>query len=224
MSKPSVKAILDEDVDEVFPADVAAVHLDDSNFVTLKLNSGNFMCFQVDTGAQCNMIPLDLYKQATLDSSLQKVRAIQSQITAYGGTALPVVGQAIIEVERKNHKYDLECKLVDSMNIRPLLGREACLKMNVVTYLDNDKLNKPDTQNAEVFIIEGTTPSLQQLVQKFPRVFKRGVGKLAGEYHIRLKDNATPVQHASRRVPVALRTTQENARQHGQRTYHYISY
>ena len=37
MSKPSVRAIVDKDVDEVFPADVAAVHLDDSNFVILKL-------------------------------------------------------------------------------------------------------------------------------------------------------------------------------------------
>ena len=77
--------------------------------------------------------------------------------------------------------------------------------MNVVTYLDNDKLSKPDTQDAEVFVIEDTTLSLQQLVRKFPRVFKQGVGRLAGEYHIRLKDNANPVQHAPRRVPVALR-------------------
>ena len=204
-NKPSVRAIEDEDVDEVFPADVAAVHLDDSHFITLKLKSGNFMRFQVDTGAQCNVVPLDLYKQATQDISLQNVRAIQSQITAYGGTTLPVVGQAVIEVERNNHSYDLECKLVDSTNIRPLLGRGACLNMNVVTYLDNDKLNKPDTQDAEVFVIEDTTLSLQQLVRKFPRVFKQGVGRLAGEYHIRLKDNANPVQHAPRRVPVALR-------------------
>lgn len=78
-------------------------------------------------------------------------------------------------------------------NIRPLLGRGACLNMNVVTHLDNDKLNKPDTQDAEVFVIEGTTLPLQQLVQKFPRVFKQGVGRLAGEYHIRLKNNVTPV-------------------------------
>ena len=163
------------------------------------------MRFQVDTGAQCNVIPLDLYKQATQDISLQNVRAIQSQITAYGGTTLPVVGQAVIEVERNNHSYDLECKLVDSTNIRPLLGRGACLNMNVVTYLDNDELSKPDTQDAEVFVIEDTTLSLQQLVRKFPRVFKQGVGRLAGEYHIRLKDNANPVQHAPRRVPVALR-------------------
>ena len=94
-----MKAIEDEDTDKVFPAEVAVVHLDDSHFITLKLKSGNFLRFQVDTGAQCNVIPLDLYKQATLDSSLQNVRAVRSQITAYDGTTLPVVGQTVMEVE-----------------------------------------------------------------------------------------------------------------------------
>ena len=78
--------------------------------------------------------------------------------------------------------------------------------MNIVTYLDNDKLNQPDTQEATVFMVEGTSPlSPQQLVRQFPLVFKQGVGRLAGEYHIKLKDNINPVQHAPRRVPVALR-------------------
>ena len=48
----SIKAI-DDDADEVFQTSVSAVSLDDSQFVTLKLESGNCLCFQVDTGAQC---------------------------------------------------------------------------------------------------------------------------------------------------------------------------
>ena len=47
--------------------------------------------------------------------------------------------------------------------------------------------------------------SSQQLIKKFPTVFKEGVGKLAGKYQIRLQGDASPVQHAPRRVPVALR-------------------
>ena len=55
-SEQTVRAIEDEDTDEVFPAEVAAIRIDDSHFITLKLKSGNFLCFQVDTGAQCNVI------------------------------------------------------------------------------------------------------------------------------------------------------------------------
>ena len=37
--------------------------LDDSQLVTLKLESGNYLRFQPDTGAQCNVVPLHLYNE-----------------------------------------------------------------------------------------------------------------------------------------------------------------
>ena len=60
-------------MDEVFPTQVSAVDMDDSQFVTLKLESGNYLRFQVDTGAQCNVLPLPLYKKATKDIKLANV-------------------------------------------------------------------------------------------------------------------------------------------------------
>ena len=60
-------------MDEVFPTQVSAVDMDDSQFVTLKLEFGNYLRFQVDTGAQCNVLPLQLYKQATRDIKLANV-------------------------------------------------------------------------------------------------------------------------------------------------------
>ena len=203
--KGSVK-LVDDNGDEVFPTQIAAVSLDDSQFVTLKLKSGNFLRFQVDTGAQCNVIPLALYRQATNDHKLRKAKLGTSQITAYGGTTLPVTGQVLMEVERGNRQYTLECKLVNCTNIRPLLGRKACLDMEIVAYLDNDALCKPHVGQATVFTLEPTNAmSQQQLIKKYPTVFKEGVGKVAGDYHIRLDSSVQPVQHAPRRVPVALR-------------------
>ena len=201
----SVKMI-DDSGEEVFPTQIAAVGLDDSQFITLKLQSGNFLRFQVDTGAQCNVIPLALYRQATNDHKLRQVKPGKSQLSAYGGTTLPVTGQVLLKVERGNHQYTLECKLVNCTNIRPLLGRKACLDMKIVAYLDNDALHKPHIGQATVFSLEPTsTVSQQQLIKKYSRVFKEGVGKVAGDYHIRLDSSAQPVQHAPRWVPVALR-------------------
>lgn len=56
-----------EDTVEMFPMQVASVGLDNSQFVTLCLNSGNYLRFQVDTGAQCSVVPLTVYKKATGD-------------------------------------------------------------------------------------------------------------------------------------------------------------
>ena len=63
-----VHYLKDEFSDKVFGVEeISAVTLDDSQLVTLKLESGNYLRFQPDTGAQCNVVPLHLYKKATRD-------------------------------------------------------------------------------------------------------------------------------------------------------------
>ena len=45
--------------DEVFGVEeISAVTLDDSQLVTLKLEFGNYLRLQPDTGAQCNVVPV----------------------------------------------------------------------------------------------------------------------------------------------------------------------
>ncbi len=64
---------------------------------------------------------------------------------------LSVVGKIILSVKRGKAKYRIDCKLVDGIQMRPLLGWKAC--MNVVTYLDNDSMNKPNTGGAPVYAV-----------------------------------------------------------------------
>ena len=62
----SVYCFEDELSDKVFGVqEISAVTLDDSQLVTLNLESGNYFRFQPNTGAQCNVVPLHLYKKAT---------------------------------------------------------------------------------------------------------------------------------------------------------------
>jgi hypothetical protein len=138
----------EEDEDsEAFPLQLQVHSLDDSQLVTLLMESGSYVRFQVDTGAQCNVLPLDTYKKATGDVSLKRVMATNTRVTAYGGGALPVAGTVVLKVWREVSKYRLDCKLVvvDSPKIRPLLGRKARLGMKIITYLDNDEIRKPVT-------------------------------------------------------------------------------
>ena len=95
---------------------------------------------------------------------------------------------------------------MDREDIRPILGRKACVEMRIVAYLDNDKLRKPDPRSAQVYAVDGYTPMTKDsVIQKYPAVFGTGVGLLAGEYHIRVDPQVEAVQHAPRRVPVAIR-------------------
>ena len=44
-------------------SEIAVVTLEDTQLVMLGLESGNYLPFQPDTGAQCNVIPVHLYKK-----------------------------------------------------------------------------------------------------------------------------------------------------------------
>ena len=106
---------------------------------------------------------------------------------------------------------------MDSKRVRPILGRKACLGMKIIKHLDNDQLNHPQTSDGCVYAHDHDAPtvpvlsaaepvlSADQLLKKFPRVFGDGVGKLPGEYHMKLDEGVKPVQHPPRRVPVAIR-------------------
>lgn len=187
--------------------------MDDSQLVTLKLKSGNYLRFQPDTGAQCNVIPLHLYKKATKDVSLKHVKTYQTAIVAYGGSRIPVIGQVQIHVSRGDYEGFLDCKLVNSTEIRPLLGRKACIEMKVIKYTDNDELHKPNTGSAPVYSVDSTSEevsshaplSKDDLLQRYRKAFRANVGKMEGEYRIRIDTEVDPVQNAPRRVPVALR-------------------
>ena len=101
----------------------------------------------------------------------------------------------------------LDCNLVKGRKIRPIFGRKVCIGRNIIEYRDNNKLNPLRTTEGELFTnsVHRDAPlSFDQLLHKFPRVFGDGVGKLPGEYNMKLIECMSPVQHLPRWVPVAI--------------------
>ena len=107
--------------DEVFgEEEISAVTLDDSELVTLKLESGNYLRFQPDTGAQCNVIPVHLYRKATKDVDLCNVTPVNTTIISYGGTSIPILGKVRLRVWHGGFRC-----LLDSKTVRPILIRSG---------------------------------------------------------------------------------------------------
>ncbi|PFX15885.1 Retrovirus-related Pol polyprotein from transposon 17.6 [Stylophora pistillata] len=157
-----------EEASEMYQTDVAAVELDDSQLVTLKLESGNFVRFQPDTGAQCDVMPLHIYKKASKDETLEKVTPTEASLVAYGGSKVNVIGCVSIRVWRNE---------------------------------------RPETGSASVFAVDAPRSPLtkEELMSKFPDVFGDSLGQLDGEYKIKLDETVPPVQHAPRRIAMAIR-------------------
>lgn len=128
------------------------------------------------------MLPLHIYEKTFKDLKLDKVKPVHTSLVAYGGSKIKVIGHAHLRVFR-NDVSCLDWRLVESQEIRPILGRKACLGMNIVQYNDNDLLNKPKTSGAEAYTPDPQTrPVLtrEEMRAKFPTVFSAGIGQLDG--------------------------------------------
>ena len=84
--------------------------------------------------------------------------------------------------------------------------------MKIIKYMDNDELRKPNTGSFPVYTLDRTKGEItnqspfskEDLLRKYPKVFRANVGLMEGQYRIRIDSGADPVQNAPRRVPVAL--------------------
>ena len=79
----------------------------------------------------------------------------------------------------------------------------------IIPDTDNDTIKKPNTGNTADYAVQDSTlkggMSKESLLEQFPQVFGEEVGKLDGKYHIKIGSAVNPVQHAPRRVSVAVR-------------------
>ena len=174
----------------------------DSSLVTLKVPGGNFIRFEIDTGARCNVLPIHIYKKATSDCDFKRISPAKSSITSYDGGNIPVLGTVKIQVWRGSFTCLLLCRLVESRRCRSILGKSACEGMGVVEIKDSDVIWRPHTSGGQLFSVEDVMSSSkpftkEQVIEMFPDVFDEGLGFFEGEYHIRVNDSTKPVQHAS---------------------------
>jgi len=161
-----VSMVEEEDEYPVFQVfKVSASQSSDSNLVTLKVASGNFIRFEIDTGARCNVLPVHIYKKATGDYRLENVNPVKSSIVSYDGGSIPVLGTVKIQVQRGSFTCFLLCRLVESKRCRPILGKSACEGMGVVEIKDSDAIRQPDTSGGEVFSVQDAVSSSKILTR-----------------------------------------------------------
>ena len=68
-------------------------HGEDEVFVQLKVGDGQTVKVKLDTGAQVNVMPVDIYR--TLGKDTNELRPTNARLTAYGGNKIEVLGMCI---------------------------------------------------------------------------------------------------------------------------------
>ena len=143
---------------------------------------------KVDTGSQVNILPLKHYQALNLKGPLMKA---QSQLSAYSGDALKVLGTITLDCSHKDLHIKPMFYIVDTDN-PPLLGLKSSIDLNVIKLVYNVQSSHTSQETS------------QDIMSEFKDVFT-GIGLFPGECTIHLKPEAEPVVHPPRKVPVALR-------------------
>ena len=134
--------------------------------------------FHIDTGAEVSVIPEQVYRKVgspPLTPPNQTLRGPSNKV-------LPVKGQFAAKLVRGDRETEQQLYVAEDLH-RPLLGRPAIESLQLVQRVRGVQTGKLDP-----------VPSLFQ-----------GLGKLQGEYSIKLQEGAKPYALSTpRRVPIPL--------------------
>ncbi|XP_060084332.1 uncharacterized protein K02A2.6-like [Ylistrum balloti] len=148
---------------------------------------GSKITVQLDTGAQCNVIPLDMMKSMeNVDMNLKPSTPMRS----FSGHKIKPKGKVTLPCKHKDKMYRQDFQAVDQ-NVKPILGADACQAMGLVKRIHS--------------VVSGSTNHIPDDIQKqYGHVFK-GIGCMPGTYSIKVDPNVKPVIHPPRKIPIFLK-------------------
>jgi hypothetical protein len=146
------------------------------------LVEGDMIRFQLDTGAEANILP----KAYVKDSMKKRIKPTTTKLFSYGGTKIPAEGCLTLKVTHPRKKKGVKIRFyVVHTKTKPILGNEACEHFDLIKRIHKMQVD-------------------EDIFQTYSDVFK-GLGKYEGQYRIELKDGVQPVSQPPRRIPHAKR-------------------
>ncbi|CAB4014143.1 Hypothetical predicted protein, partial [Paramuricea clavata] len=170
--------------DELFIGEITTTTAKNVLITNLKVNGKN-VNFKIDTGAQCNVLPEEIF-----DGIKQKPQLIAAgtKLTAYGGAQVPVKGKCVLEIEQTaDRKMEVEFFVVKAPNAKALIGLQTCQNLELISI---NQISEIQEKKADI-------------IEDYKDVFT-GLGLVEGEYHIELQENAKATIQPPRKVPSSL--------------------
>ena len=170
--------------DELFIGEITTTTAKNVLITNLKVNGKN-VNFKIDTGAQCNVLPEEIF-----DGIKQKPQLIATgtKLTAYGAAQVPVKGKCVLEIEQTaDRKTEVEFFVVKAPNAKALIGLQTCQNLELISI---NQISEIQEKKADI-------------IEDYKDVFT-GLGLVEGEYHIELQKNAKATIQPPRKVPLSL--------------------
>ena len=165
---------------------------------------------KLDTGAELNVMPIRVFSQI---ANTEDIEQSNVKLKGYGGSTIPVIGESFKRCAHNNIYKDVKFYIFESSS-KTAHGVESCQDFKLIKIIDEikDSSSGKAQEDADLKKLETKTRSIKghnskalkkKIEEMYPEIFNR-LGKLTEEHHIRIKENATPVIHFPRKIPVAL--------------------
>ena len=87
--------------------------------------------YKIDTGAQCNVIPLTILKKFDPEPDLSPVNI---KLSSYNNFKIPVLGKCWLTLKHKKDHFDISFIVVDSKSV-PILGLATSESLNLIKHI-----------------------------------------------------------------------------------------
>lgn len=140
--------------------------------------------FKLDTGAEVNIISLEIVKNLKQDHNIVKTKIV---LQVYGGFRLKPIGVIQLTCKHKDIKLDLNFVVVDMVD-KCLLWLPACTQLNLIKQINNINC----------------ISDKQAFLEKNKDLFE-GLGTFREELTIKMKPGALSTAKPPRRIPLAIK-------------------
>ena len=153
------------------------------------LVNGQLLPMKVDTGAKCNVMPLEVLHQIEPTAQIDNTTAVT--LTCFGGNKIQSEGTVQLRCTIANTDRLTTFRIVDKTT-PVILGLRDCLLYGIVS-MSNDVHEINDASFTE------------NIQQEYSDLFDNKIGTLPVTYHIKIDKNIEPVIRPPRKVPIAMK-------------------
>ena len=166
---------------------------------------------KIDTGSDACLLTLADWEKSGLAGKI-KLQPSNCILHNYGGGVIKNVGTVKLKVSCKDRSVPAEFRIVDAPGNPSIIGCRKSLELGLLTFNNTHNVaeakcakeveGKKDRHTHKLPVTPAKILTRESVLQDYSDCFDK-IGRFPGDkYHIQLVDDAKPVIHAPRTVPV----------------------
>ena len=165
---------------------------------SLKLINDRNVKLKVDTGARCNVMPLELFKQMRRSEGIDNSCPVQ--LVSYSGDYIQTLGETVFKGSFAGKIHNLKFHIIDKA-AKPLLGLQDSLGLQLIEIKEVEEVKSVQVAPS-LMTKPSSTLTKESILDEYRDLFDGELGELPMQYKMKLDPDVRPVVRPPRRFPV----------------------